>query len=111
LTSVKDFNQWKAKSAVISSQRVELSTVDLAINTKLKKWTSSLAPFVLRGDPNVWRYLGDTIKKAIDFDLQMNISRALFAMHCWSAEAFESLDQNKIETATRVPGGTTGNAP
>lgn len=96
---MKEFSQWKARSALLLSQCAKASFVDANINMLVTDWKTTLIPFVKRVEAGAWRELGDIVRKAINLDLEMNKSRALFAVRQWSAEGINKLDPATIETA------------
>ena len=76
----------------------------------LNEWQPTLGPFVKRSEAGAWRELGDIVRKAINLDLEMNKSRALFAVQRWSAEGIEKLDPAIIETAVGFEAARPGMA-
>jgi hypothetical protein len=73
--------------------------MDSIIDMLLEKCESILTPFVNHNEARAWSDLGDVIGKAINLDLEMSKSRALFIVHPWSAKDLEALDPTKIEPA------------
>jgi hypothetical protein len=110
LSEVKEFSQWKAKSALLLSQYVEVSTVNSHIDMLVEEWKQILVPFLEHDEARVWSDLRDVIEKAIHLDLEMSKSRSLFAIHHWSARDLQQLDPTKLETAAGFPAARPGMA-
>lgn len=98
-TDIKEFSQWKAKTALLLSNRVDGSVVDSNIDMLLMEWKPILTPFVTRSNTEVWRDLREILRMAIALDLEMSKTRALFAVHHWSAGEVDYFDETKMETA------------
>ncbi|KAH6629647.1 hypothetical protein C7974DRAFT_190544 [Boeremia exigua] len=97
LTDVKAFSQWKAKSAILLSERDEEAAVDININMLLRSWQQTLAPYV-QNNKAVWIDLEDIIRKAVELDRELNKSRALFVVQRWSVDMMTTLDPRIFET-------------
>lgn len=80
------------------SESVEEVAVEKNIHALVARWKQTLAPLVIRNKASIWEELENVIRKAIELDLEMNKSRALFTVHCWSVENFGMLDPAIIET-------------
>jgi hypothetical protein len=81
------------------SQHVEPPELDANIEILLIDWKKKLTPFVKCNDSRVWRDLNDIVKNAVNLDLELNRSRALFMVRHWSAEELGKLDQARLEAA------------
>ncbi|KAF3051882.1 hypothetical protein E8E11_011069 [Didymella keratinophila] len=103
MTSVNDFSRWKAKTAIMLSDRVDEADVELNIDRLLDLWKQSFEPFVAQSSADAWIDLKDIIRDGIEMDLEMHKSRALFTIHTWSAERVRTLDHTQVETPVGFP--------
>ena len=69
------------------------------ISIILRDLKEELTPFVRRNETNLWSDLGDVVEKAINLDLEMSKSRALFRVHDWSTGDLGKLDRTRLEAA------------
>ncbi|KAL1648300.1 hypothetical protein SLS61_006991 [Didymella pomorum] len=108
---VKEFSQWKARTALLFAERVDSAVLDAQVDMLLVEWKQACARFVQRNEPRVWRDLRDVIEKGIHMDLEMCKSRAFFELQQWRAKDLELLDETTFETAIGFEAAQPGMRP
>jgi hypothetical protein len=86
LADVRDYSAWKAKTALLLSERVNPPALLHNISSISADMQKVLKPFVKQAGSNAWSDLEAIIRKTVAFDLELSKSRALFEVHRWSAK-------------------------
>lgn len=103
MADVRNYSAWKARTALLLSERVKRPALMANIGGICAEMQKYCQPFVQRTKPNAWKELETVIHKLIAFDLELNKSRALFQVHRWSAKSIEQMQFD--ETRMRTPIG------
>lgn len=88
---VRNYSSWKAKTALLLSEKVAPAAIENNIEVILFELKPQLKLFVQRTELMAWKDLGDVIYDAIVLDLEFNKSRALFKVHRWSVKDVEDM--------------------
>lgn len=110
MTEVRDYSAWKAKTALLLSEKVNTPAVENNIGGVLAEMQKVLKPFVQRTAPTAWRDLEAVISKTVALDLELNKSRALFQVHRWSAKNIAGMqfDETRMESPNGLQAARRG---
>ncbi|KAH7398669.1 hypothetical protein DE146DRAFT_736161 [Phaeosphaeria sp. MPI-PUGE-AT-0046c] len=100
VAEVRDYSAWKAKTALLLSEKVSKSAVHANVGSVAAEMQKLLKPFVQRTIPTAWKELEAVILKAIMLDHELNKSRALSQVHRWSAEKLAEMQFDEKHMAT-----------
>lgn len=109
-SEVRDYAEWKSKTALFIMSRVKKTEVELAINRIVSTMKKSLYMYVHASNDAVWSELQEIVGKAVRLDEEMCKSRALWTVSCWGEEGFPKLvfDELTMETAAGFEAGRPG---
>lgn len=100
LSEVRDYSAWKAKTALLLSEKVKRPAIQANIGSICAEMQNLLKPFVQRTNPTAWREFEAVIAKTIALDHEFNKSRALFQVHRWSVKDVEQMQFDESQMAS-----------
>jgi hypothetical protein len=109
-SEVREYTEWKSKSALFITNKVKKTEVDLAITRIVSTMKKNLYMYVHASKNEVWSELQEIVRKAVKLDEEISKSRALWTVSRWGDDVFPQLvfDEFTMETAAGFEAGRAG---